>query len=184
MKKRYSKQIGFINSVAVAAAVILCAYQTKALVDNPNDPIYKHIDKTVAPGENFFLYANGTWLKENPIPAAYSSWGIGNIVSEEIRDRLKKINEDALKANAPKGSTTQKLGDFYYTGLDSTGIEKTGIAPLQEQLALIDQAQTAQDILNAAAILTTTGTRNILGMRVGQDDKNSEKMMVQFGQTG
>src|ERR1700761_1715525 len=184
MKKRYSKQIGFINSVAVAAAVILCAYQTKALVDNPNDPIYKHIDKTVAPGENFFLYANGTWLKENPIPAAYSSWGIGNIVSEEIRDRLKKINEDALKANAPKGSTTQKIGDFYYSGLDSAGIEKAGLTALNLQLSLIDEAKTPQDILHAAAVLTTTGTRSFIGMRVGQDEKNSTKMVVQLGQTG
>lgn len=150
----------------------------------PNDPIYLNIDNSVSPGADFFKYANGTWLKKNPIPPAYSSWGIGNEVTEEIRERLKKINENALTANAPKGSTTQKIGDFYYSGLDSAGIEKAGISPLTDQLNLIDQAKNAQDILNAAAILTTTGTRNIIGMRVGQDDKNSEKMMVQLGQTG
>ena len=170
--------------VAALAAFGLCAYQTKALIDNPDDPIYKNIDASVSPGADFFLYANGTWLKNNPIPPAYSSWGIGNVVTEEIRDRLKKVNEDALKANAVKGTSTQKIGDFYYSGLDTAGIEKAGISPLQEQLTLIDKAQNAQDILTVAAILTTTGTRNILGMRVGQDDKNSSKMMVQLGQTG
>jgi putative endopeptidase len=162
----------------------LSAYQTKKWIDLPNDPIYKNIDPTVSPGADFFLYANGTWIKQNPIPPAYSSWGIGNEVTEEIRDRLKKINEDALTANAPRGSDTQKIGDFYYSGMDSTGIEKNGILPLQEQLTLIDNARDARDILNAAAILTTVGARNIIGARVSQDDKNSEKMMVQMGQTG
>jgi putative endopeptidase len=170
--------------VAALAAFGLCAYQTKALIDSPDDPIYKNIDASVSPGADFFLYANGTWLKNNPIPPAYSSWGIGNVVTEEIRDRLKKVNEDALKANAAKGTSTQKIGDFYYSGLDTVSIEKAGISPLQEQLTLIDKAQNAQDLLTVAAILTTTGTRNILGMRVGQDDKNSSKMMVQLGQTG
>jgi len=67
---------------------------------------------------------------------------------------------------------------------DSAGIEKAGISPLQEQLNVIDEAKDARDILNAAALLTTTGTRNIIGSRVGQDDKNSSKMMVQLGQSG
>jgi putative endopeptidase len=181
MRKISKKPVIYI---AVLTAFVLCAYQTKKIIDKPNDPIYKNLDTSVSPGEDFFKYANGTWLKNNPIPPAYSSWGIGNIVTEEIRDRLKKINEDALKANAPKGSTTQKIGDFYYSGLDSTGTEKAGITPLKQQLDLIDNAKNAQDILNAAAILTATGTRNFIGMRVGQDDKNSSKMMVQLGQTG
>jgi len=170
--------------IAAITTFSLCAYQAKDILDNPNDPIKKNLDASVSPGTDFFKYANGTWIKNNPIPAAYSSWGIGNIVTEEIRDRLKKVNEDAMKANAPKGTSIQKIGDFYYTGLDSAGIEKAGITPLQEQLALIDKAHDTQDILDAAAILTTTGTRNFLGARVGQDEKNSEKMMVQLGQTG
>jgi len=181
MKNIYKKTSTYL---AVLSAFALCAYQTKKIVDQPNDPIYKHIDPSVSPGTDFFSYANGTWLKQNPIPPAYSSWGIGNEVTEEIRDRLKKINEDALTANAAKGTATQKIGDFYYTGMDSTGIEKAGITPLQAQLNMIDQANDIAGILNAAAILTTTGTRNILGVRVSQDDKNSSKMMVQMGQTG
>jgi len=169
--------------IAVFSAFVLCAYQAKK-AEPTNDPVYQNLDPSVSPGTDFFQYANGGWLKRNPIPPAYSNWGIGNVVQEEIRDRLKKINEDALKANSEKGSGTQKIGDFYFTGLDSAGIEKAGISPLQEQLNIIDQAKNAHDILNAAALLTTTGTRNIIGSRVGQDDKNSSKMMVQLNQTG
>lgn len=170
--------------IAAFSVVALCAWQTKAILDKTNDPIYKNMDNSVSPGEDFFMYANGTWIKNNPIPPAYSSWGIGNIVTEELRLKLKKVNEDAMAANAAKGTSQQKLGDFYYTGLDSAGIQKAGIAPIQEQLSIIDRIQNAQDILNAAALLTATGTRNVIGMRVGQDDKNSEKMIVQLGQTG
>jgi len=170
--------------IAAFSAVALCAWQTKAILDKTNDPIYKNMDNSISPGEDFFMYANGTWIKNNPIPPAYSSWGIGNIVTEELRLKLKKVNEDAMASNAAKGISQQKLGDFYYTGLDSAGIQKAGITPVQEQLSIIDKIQNAQDVLNAAALLTATGTRNVIGMRVGQDDKNSEKMIVQLGQTG
>src|SRR5437868_5931423 len=74
-----------------------------------NDRVFKNIDTTAKPGDDFFLYANGRWVKENPIPGAYSSWGIGNVVQNDLRDKLKKINEDALKADAEKGSNTQKI---------------------------------------------------------------------------
>ncbi|HEY4322711.1 MAG TPA: M13 family metallopeptidase [Mucilaginibacter sp.] len=173
-----------LTYAALIAGVILCAYKTKNFIIRTVDPVYDHRDTTISPGTDFFLYANGGWFKKNPIPAAYSSWGINNLVTEEIRERLKKINDDALKANAAPGSATQKIGDFYFSGLDSAGLEKMGTVPLQDQLNLIDRAKDEQDIINAAAVLTTTGTRNIFGIRVGQDDKNSSKMMVQMGQSG
>ncbi len=132
--------------IAALAAFVLCAYQTKHFTGKPNDPVYNNLDHSVKPGDDFFKYANGGWLKRNPIPPAYSSWGIGNVVSEEIRERLRKINEDALKTNAPKGSATQKIGDFYYSGLDSAGIEKSGLSALSAQISLIDQAKDKNDI--------------------------------------
>jgi putative endopeptidase len=57
--------------IAALAAFVLCAWQAKILIDKPNDPIHKNLDPSVSPGENFFLYANGTWIKQNPIPPAY-----------------------------------------------------------------------------------------------------------------
>lgn len=176
MMKHYTK--------IILGCVTLTTLALSAYIAIPNDPVFNNLDQSVKPGDDFFKYANGGWLKRNPIPAAYSSWGIGNVVSEELRDRLKKINEDALAANAPKGTTTQKIGDFYFTGLDTVNIEKSAIAPLKTQLALIDQANDITGILNAAAVLTTTGTRNMIGSRVSQDAKNSSKMMLQLGQAG
>src|ERR1700744_1898962 len=126
MKKIFTKPAIYIAAIS---ALALSAWQTKTILDKTNDPIYKNMDASVSPGEDFFMYANGTWIKNNPIPPAYSSWGIGNIVTEELRLKLKKVNEDAMASNAAKGTSQQKLGDFYYTGLDSAGIEKAGITP-------------------------------------------------------
>src|ERR1700742_74369 len=101
-----------IMMVALSSLLLLaCTRHEKNYAEN--DVIFKNLDTSVKPGDDFFKYANGGWLKKNPIPPAYSSWGIGNVVEEELRDRLKKINIEALNANAEKGSNTQKIGDFY-----------------------------------------------------------------------
>ena len=81
--------------MCATAALFIFACNNKAKDYAQNDVIFKDLDTTVKPGDDFFKYANGGWLKKNPIPAAYARWGIGNVVEEELRDRLKKINEDA-----------------------------------------------------------------------------------------
>jgi putative endopeptidase len=89
-----------------------------------------------------------------------------------------------MRANAPAGTTTQKIGDFYYSGLDTVALEKAGTSPIQGQLTMIDNARTAQDILHVATYLSTYGTRGIISAGVGQDAKNSSKMIVQLRQGG
>jgi putative endopeptidase len=170
--------------IRLLVAMLLPHSFMNAQVKKANDVVYQNLDTTVKPGDNFFKYANGGWLKKNPIPAAYSSWGIGNVVGDDLRERLRKINDDAVKANVPKGTSTQKIGDFYYSGLDTVTVEKTGINAIKPQLDRIDKIETKQDVLDVAAYLTTIGARNFIGNGVGQDAKNSTKMMLQFRQAG
>src|SRR5476651_1343832 len=174
----------FAAAALFASALMLSAYKSFVPPTKRADPVYENLDPTVKPGDNFFLYANGGWIKRNPIPAAYPSWGIGNVVQEDIRERLRKINEDALKSNAPKGNSTQKIGDFYFSGLDTVSIEKEGTNPIKAQLDMIDAAQDVKGILNATASLSGFGVRAMIGARVSQDDKNSSKMILQLGQGG
>ncbi|NHA07609.1 M13 family metallopeptidase [Mucilaginibacter sp. HC2] len=163
-------------------ALTACNDKTKTYADN--DPVFKNMDTTVKPGDDFFKYANGAWLKKNPIPAAYASWGIGNVVEEELRNRMKKINEDALKADAPKGSNTQKIGDFYFSGMDTVGIEKQGLSPLKDELSKIDQVKDIKGLIEEFAHLSTIGVTTPLGTYAGQDAKNSGKIVLQLGQDG
>ena len=72
-----------------------------------------NMDKAVPPCQDFFHYANGTWLKNTPIPAAYPSWGVLNIINDKNLALLRKLLEDAAgNKNAVPGSNEQKIGDF------------------------------------------------------------------------
>ncbi|MGZ3754783.1 MAG: M13 family metallopeptidase [Mucilaginibacter sp.] len=173
-----------VSIIALAGITLLNACKPKQNDHPVNDPVYTDRDTTVKPGDDFFQYANGAWLKKNPIPAAYSSWGIGRVVQEELRDRLKKINEDALKENAAKGTTSQKIGDFYYSGMDTVAIEKQGLSPLKDELTKIDGIKDVNGLMDEFAHLSTIGVTTPIGAYVGQDSKNSSKMMLQLWQTG
>jgi putative endopeptidase len=94
------------------------------------DCLAKNIDSTVNPADDFFDYAVGTWAKNTPIPGEESSWGIGNLVKEEIYVRLRKINEDAVEKSSAKG-VEEKIGNFWYSGMDTLSIEKQGLQPLK-----------------------------------------------------
>ena len=180
------KKNSIFIAIAVSAGCSLllnsCNNQAKRYAEN--DAVVKNIDSTVKPGDDFFKYANGAWLKKNPIPAAYPSWGIGNVVEEELRDRLKKLNLDALKAHAEKGTSTQKIGDFYFSGMDTVEIEKQGIDPLKPELEKIDQIKNIGDLVNEFAHLQTIGVQTPIACGVGQDAKNSDKNVLQLFQGG
>jgi putative endopeptidase len=121
------------------------------------DILAANLDTTVNPADDFFDYANGGWIKANPIPGDQSSWGIGGLVAEENRNRLRKIAEDAAKANGAQGSTEQKIGDFYITAMDSGKIERDGIKPLQPWLDKINAVADGKTLQSTFAELDKIG---------------------------
>ncbi|QEM12913.1 M13 family metallopeptidase [Mucilaginibacter rubeus] len=181
-----NKQIRSLSIIAISFGTLLsaCSHEDKTKAYEAGDPVIHNMDTTVKPGDDFFKYANGTWLRKNPIPAAYASWGIGNVVQDELRDRMKKINEDALKANAPKGSNTQKIGDFYFSGMDTVNIEKQGLSPLKDELDKIDRITDIKSLVEEFAHLQRIGVTQPIGAYVGQDAKNSSKMALGLYQSG
>jgi putative endopeptidase len=93
------------------------------------------MDKTVAPGADFYGYANGQWMKRTAIPADQSSWGSFNALNEIARQRTRGLIETAQKSGA--GGETRKVGDFYASFMDEAGIAAKGLAPLKPQLDAI-----------------------------------------------
>jgi putative endopeptidase len=148
------------------------------------DVLQSHIDSSINPADDFFDYANGGWIKSHAIPADQSSWGIGDLVIEENLNRLRKINEDAAKANASQGSTEQKIGDFWKTAMDSSAIEQQGLKPLQPYLSKIDSITDLNSFAAVDAELNKIGVNTLVGFYVTQDDKNSDSMIVKFRQSG
>ncbi|GAB2461809.1 peptidase M13 [Hymenobacter qilianensis] len=148
------------------------------------DLLQANADTTVNPGDDFFTYANGAWLKKHPIPASESSWSIGKEVQNEVYARLRKLNEEATKAKAKPGSNEQKIGDFYATGMDSVTIDKQGITPLQPELNRIAAIRTVQDVPAVIARLQPLGVNALIGVFISQDAKKSDQMTTYLWQSG
>ncbi|MCW3104491.1 MAG: Neprilysin [Bacteroidetes bacterium] len=149
-----------------------------------NDPVTTHIDSTFAPQQNFFMFANNAWFKQNPVPSSESSNGIFRTIQDTINEAIKRICEtSAADATAPKGSNKQKIGDFYFSGMDTVSIEKTGIAPLKEELARIDAIKDTKELLNEVARLHTMQAGCMFRFNVTKDEKQSSQYIVALGQS-
>lgn len=145
----------------------------------------ENIDKSVKPGDDFFLYANGTFIKNHPIPASESLYGIFNLINDDIYEYLKKICIDAMNdKTAVKGSNTQKIGDFFFSGMDSVNIEKQGLAPLKKWFDKIDKIENTDDALKVIAKLHTQGIYPLYIFYTGQDDMQSSVFKVFLYQGG
>src|SRR5450432_3184321 len=105
-------------------------------------------DKNTPACTDFYQYVNGGWLAANPIPPAFPSWSLGNILNERNRDLLHDVLEAAAKNTAAaKGSNEQKVGDYYASCMDEARIEADGLKPLApelERIAKIKDQKTLQ----------------------------------------
>ena len=102
------------------------------------------MDPTVKPGDDFFAYAEGMWLRNHPIPADKSSAGYNSDLPDEIEGQVRAIVETA--AAHPATATQRKVGDFYAAWMDERGIEARGLAPLRPWLARLDAVRTRPDL--------------------------------------
>ena len=137
------------------------------------------IDRSVAPGDDFFHYANGTWLKTAEIPADRSYWGTGGMLIELTARRTADLITEASKTEGPAGSDARKIGDTYATFMDEAAIEAKGLQPLRpalEKIAAISDAFALARALGGTLradvdVLNNTNfyTANLFGLWVAQD---------------
>jgi putative endopeptidase len=147
------------------------------------DPM--NIDPSVKPCQDFYQYANGNWIKNNPIPPAYSSWGSFTELAEKNNVVLKEIVEEAeMNTDAPKGSIAQKIGDFYATGMDSARIESLGAEPIEADLKHIDAVKDMKGVQKELARFHVDGVGGVFGLFASQDQKNSTQVIAQLSQGG
>ena len=145
----------------------------------------KYIDKSnmdlsVKPGDNFYEYANGNWLKNNPVPASKTRWGTFDVLRLNSAERLRGLAEEAA-AHPEKDSISQRVGDFYSSGMDTAAIDKLGYTPIKAELQKLNDISTKQQALNQIAILRTKGLGSpLFRFSVGQDDKDVNTYIPQF----
>jgi putative endopeptidase len=145
----------------------------------------KGMDSLTKPGENFFNYANGGWLKTAVIPDDQSGWGSFYTLYDDNQKKLKDIIENSATSSSAKGSIEQKVGDFYTSGMDTIAIEKKGMGPLKPVLARIDAVNDYKALIGLLAKLNSEGQgHDLFGFYVGADEKNSAKNIPIFYQSG
>ena len=143
------------------------------------------LDQKTPACTDFYQYANGGWLAANPIPAAFPSWGVAQVLQEKNRDVLHEIlDQAAANKNAPKGSAEQKVGDYYASCMDEAQIEKDGIKPIAtvfEHIAAIKDVGGLQD---AIAHFHSMGLPVVFNSGSTQDFKNSAEVTFEIDQGG
>ena len=165
-------------------SIISCRNNKSRTAGSGKDALSANLDTTVSPGQDFFQYANGGWIKNNPIPGEQSSWGIGNLVVEENLKRLRQIAEEAAKAKSANGSAEQMIGDFWAVAMDSAQIEKDELKPVQPWLDKVNAITDTKSLVATVAELKRAGSSTLFSDFVAQDDKNSDAMAYKLWQGG
>ena len=174
------------RALTLTAVVAGLTLATASLSQSPHGLDLAGIDRSVAPGNDFFHYANGAWLKATEIPPDRSSYGPGEQLTELTAERTAELVRNAAAA-AAAGSEARKIGDYYASFMDEDGIEKKGLEPLQPALRSIDAVKDRTglaralgatlradvDVLNA----TNLHTDNLLGLWVAQDLDDPERYL-------
>jgi len=145
-----------------------------------------NIDTTYQPGDDFFQYANGVWLKNNPVPAKETRWGSFNQLRDFNAKAVKSILEEVSENRDTKsGSTEQRVGDFFASAMDSVKIDSIGGSPIAEDLTRIKGIKELSGLVKEIAFQRTDGiAAPLYRFSVDQDEKNTTVNIAQFGQGG
>jgi predicted metalloendopeptidase len=144
----------------------------------------KNIDATANPCTNFFQYACGSWLKNNPIPADQARWGRFDQLEERNRDVLREILEAASKPDAGRDLTARLIGDYYAACMDEKAVEAAGLKPLEDELGQIRGLRDKAQLAAVVARLQREGADVMFQFSSGQDFKDSNQVIAQVDQGG
>ena len=168
---------------STAALAVILTLWTAALAQSKAFDTSR-MDTTTDACQDFFQYANGTWLKNTEIPSTEARWGTFNILGDNNYQTLRLILEEASKTRAEAGTDTQLIGDFYNSCMDEAAIEKAGIKPLKPFFKEIDKIKTVDELARRIALLHNAGFPVLFNLGVGPDVRDSGAVIINAGQGG
>lgn len=180
MNTKHLKSYFAVLGIVAASYTSYAQQAPKKLIDPAN------MDLSVKPGDDFYEYASGTWIKNNPVPAKETRWGSFNELRDFNINAVKSIVEEAAAdKSAPAGSVKKRVGDFYAAAMDSVTIEKLGYTPIKADLARVKQIKDIQGILDESVYMRISGIADpLFRFGVAQDRKNVDKYLPSLGQGG
>ena len=162
--------------------MVMAACQPKESKTPALDPT--DMDLSVAPGENFYLYANGGWMKKNPLKAEYARFGSFDVLRENTLENLKALFSEMTDLNPEPGTVDQKIADLYKQGLDSTRRNADGAAPVKKYLDELYAVKDKKALAAHMGKLTLIGEGGFFDGGVEADLKDSKNQILYIGQGG
>lgn len=145
----------------------------------------KNMDTSVKPGDNFYEYVNGQWIKNHPVPPEYSQYGAFTVLYEENQKKLRSLIEKvSADKHAAKGSIAQKIRDFYNSGMDTAAIEKLGIKPIAKELEKIERLSNKEELTAYMATMQRYGMAPLFYFFADADQRNSSMEIANLYQGG
>ena len=167
------KKITMVAALAVAALAVDA--QAPATAQGAVHGVNKaDMDMSVRPGDDFYQYAGGGWLKANPMKPEYSSYGVFNDLAETNRKQIRELFENLSKEKHAFGSVGQKVADLYNMAMDSVRLNKEGAAPLQKDLDKVKAFSKKADFTAFIADQHLYKGNPFFGIGVDTDLKNSD----------
>lgn len=168
-------------SLAAATALVGCSNAPKGQVASFTG---EDMDTTVDPSVDFYKYANGGWIKQHPLPDDKSRFGVFDLMAEENRERLKEIINDVAANKGPQGSVSQKIGDFYASGLDMENRNANGYSSLKPYLEKIAGLTDKSQVPALTAELQLSVCNPFFNLFPDADAKNSSMCIATLWQGG
>jgi len=174
----------FALGIAAVVAWLGPARAVHAADDIPGPFNLASIDRTANACSNFFDFATGGWRASHPIPAAYGEYGYIERLQDETLGIVRAVLESAQQNPGAAGSTTQKIGDFYGSCMNTDAIERDGLSAIKPELARIDAVTTLAALNDEIAHLHTIGVGAGFTLRAGQNPHDSTQVIANVGQGG
>ena len=141
-------------------------------------------DKSVRPGDDFYEYACGGWMKANPLPAAYSRFGSFDRLAEDNNKRINGILKELQENTYQEGTVEQKLSDLYKLAMDSARREQDGLAPLMPVIKRLEAAKTKEQLFAIQLEMMPYGNSEFFASYIGADEMNATQNILTFAQGG